>query len=120
MSVRILLVEDDSPGAIALAAEITGRGHDVLGPAASVLAALDLLSEHAVDGAFLDILLGEGTSFAVADRLLALGMHYCFASTFELEPLPAAHAAVTRLVKPLSGQTLDLALENFALAIIRQ
>lgn len=117
---RILLVEDQYLVARALAAQIAERGHDVVGPVASASAALDLLSDQAVDGAILDIVLqSDETSFPVADHLLAQGTPYCFASAYELATLPAAHAEATRLVKPLSPQTLDLALENFALATLR-
>lgn len=110
---RILVVEDEYLVARALAAEITGRGHEVAGPVSSASAALDLLARTKVHGALLDIRLMEETSFEVGDRLLAMGLPFCFITAYEFAPLPEKHANAVRLIKPLNAKSLDLALENF-------
>lgn len=57
---RILLVEDEALTAFVVADALAEAGHVVVGPAASVAAALWLVQQEPVDLALLDIDLGTG------------------------------------------------------------
>jgi DNA-binding response OmpR family regulator len=59
---RILLVEDDALTAMVLEVTLRDAGHEVLGPAASVRAALDLVAHQRPQLALVDIDLGAGGS----------------------------------------------------------
>ena len=77
---KILLVEDEY--LIAMMAEDMLRtlGAEVIGPAATVDAALKLLEDAEIDCAVLDVNLKHGTSDAVADRLREDAIPYIFAT----------------------------------------
>ncbi len=66
---QVLIVEDEFLIAMDLTETIRDAGAEVVGPAASVSEALELLSTHQVSVAVLDINLGKELSLAVADRL---------------------------------------------------
>ena len=65
----ILIVEDDFLIAMDLAETFREAGAEVVGPAASVNEALELLSRHQISVAVLDVNLGKELSLAVAERL---------------------------------------------------
>ncbi len=66
---RILIVEDDLLIALDLAETVREAGAEVVGPAASVDEALELLSSQQITVAILDINLGKELSLEVAQRL---------------------------------------------------
>ncbi len=66
---RILIVEDDFLIAMDLAETVREAGAEVVGPAASVDEALELLSSHQITVAILDINLGKYLSLKVAQTL---------------------------------------------------
>lgn len=78
---RILVVEDEYVIAVALKRWLQEAGIEVLGPVPNVDRALDLLEDHRLDAAVLDLNLGDGdTTYPVADRLEVLGVPYLFAT----------------------------------------
>ena len=78
---RILVVEDEFLIATELKRWLHEAGAEVIGPVPSVDQALDLIEDHRLDGAVLDITLGDGdTSYPVADRLEVLRVPYLFAT----------------------------------------
>ncbi len=107
----VLLVEDSL--IIALDAEdIMGRlGAAHVATASTVEAALDVLETASPALAVLDIHLGDQTSFAIADRLLAMNVPFFFASGYgEQARLPMEHRARQVVQKPYT-------LENVARAV---
>ncbi len=67
---HVLIVEDEFLIAMDLAETVREAGAEVVGPAASVNEALDLLTSHEITVAVLDVNLGKEMSLAIAERLL--------------------------------------------------
>jgi CheY-like chemotaxis protein len=107
----VLLVEDSL--IIALDAEdvLKRLGAVHVATAATVEQGLKAIDEAKPDLAILDVNLGDHTSFAIADRLLELGIPFLFATGYgEQAQLPEDHAERTVLQKPYT-------LENMARAL---
>ena len=119
LAARTVLIVEDSL-IIALDAEdvVKKLGADGVMTAATVPAALDLLSESLrPDVAMLDINLGDKSSFPIADRLDQLGIPFLFASGYgEQAHLPAAHAERTVVQKPYTIENVARALERLLTA----
>lgn len=103
---RILIVEDEALIAIELAELIDQRGYEVIGPAASVQAALDHLDRTGCDGAILDVNLGRETSEPVAQRLKQLGTPFTVVSGYARDQLPPSMRDATLVGKPVSPDML--------------
>ena len=99
---RILVIEDEPLISENLADEMTDEGAKVIGPVATVEAALDVIaSMDSLDGAILDIKLMEKMSFQVADVLAARRVPFVFWTGYPCDAvIPAHHAKVTCLEKP--------------------
>lgn len=67
---RILIAEDEPIIAMALTWAVGDAGGEVLGPAASVIAALELLETQTVSGAILDVNLTDGLVSPVVEYLM--------------------------------------------------
>jgi CheY-like chemotaxis protein len=99
---RVLLVEDEYFLADELDSALTDAGAKVLGPVASVRAALDLLHhEPAPDVAMLDVSLSGEMVYPVADALASRGVPFLFATGYDRVALPERYAAMRRLEKPV-------------------
>jgi DNA-binding response OmpR family regulator len=66
---RVLIVEDERAIAENLSFEIAAEGGKVVGPLATVNAALDVIANTVLDGAVLDLNLTGEMAFPVADAL---------------------------------------------------
>ena len=88
---KILVVEDEAPIALSLAAGVAQAGGTVIGPVASVAAAYAAMADHTLDGALLDIRLRNETSFALADVLAVLGIPFIFVSGLSSALMPYTH-----------------------------
>ena len=109
----VMLVEDNL--IIAMDAEdvLTQLGAKQVVPAASARQAVDEIEAARPDLALLDINLGDGNSFPVADRLAALGVPFLFASGYGDEAsLPPAHAAVPVIQKPYTLESIARAVSG--------
>jgi hypothetical protein len=86
-----------------LALELGDRGADVVGPAASVEEALELVGSvgGTLDGAVLDVNLRDEHVYPVADALAALGVPFVFASGYDAGLMSPAYADVPRCRKPI-------------------
>ena len=103
----VLLVEDNM--IIALEAEDMLRrlGVASVRAARGVADAMALINQRGPDFALLDVNLGDETSFPVADRLAESGAPFAFVSGYgEQAVFPERFAAVKRIMKPYSAQTL--------------
>lgn len=109
---RLLVVEDDYIIAVDVAGTLETLGADVLGPAATVKDALDLIESGRVDGASLDINLGEESVYPVADALRARGVPFVFTSGYDPKVIPLPYADVPRCSKPLNSRALARALAS--------
>lgn len=108
---RILVVEDEPLISMMLEDILADEGAQVIGPAASLASALALAGREALDGALLDVNLGDGKSFPVADLLRDRQVPYLFATAYGKDSDPLlAEAAV--LAKPFDLRSLLEALEG--------
>lgn len=102
MPKRVMLVEDEALIAMDVAAELEDAGHDVLGPFGREDEALAALERDAPDVALLDVNLGEGDSFALADALRAQGAAVIFLSGHGRDFLPERFRGCALLPKPIA------------------
>jgi DNA-binding LytR/AlgR family response regulator len=84
----------------------------VVGPALSASNAETLVRDEALDGAVLDINMGDTTSFSVASMLQARRVPFCFATGYGSAGVPAEMADAPVLPKPYTQQALARVLET--------
>jgi CheY-like chemotaxis protein len=109
----VLVVEDDAIIALGFEDTILGFGVKTVRTAGSVSRALQLIEERLPDFALLDIALVREKSFAIAERLEALGIPFAFVSGYGARvELPAAFAARPRLPKPFATDALERLLRG--------
>ncbi len=113
---RILVVEDEWLLAEDHAFLLRKAGFEVVGPAASVRDALQLIDAQKVDLALLDIGLAEETSFPIAKRLDALGIPFVFLSGHFGEDHPSHFPHRQILSKPAAPDEMIAALRALAAA----
>lgn len=85
---RILVVEDEYFIAVDLIKRLENEGVQVVGPAATIDDALELIETQALDGAVLDLNLGGEMAFPVADALHARGVPFVFATGYDRAVIP--------------------------------
>lgn len=111
----VLIVEDDPLIAMDFEDTILRFGARTVRTAATVRRALQLIEQRAPDFALLDIGLVRENSFAVAERLDALGVPFAFVSGYGTEAaVAAAFAQTPRLPKPCTADALAAALKGAA------
>ena len=109
----VLVVEDDPIIALDFEDTILGFGVKTVRTAGTVTRALQLIEERAPDFALLDIGLVRENSFAVAERLEALGIPFAFVSGYDCgAALTDAFARRPRLPKPFTTDALEAALKG--------
>jgi DNA-binding response OmpR family regulator len=113
---RILVVEDMFLVAEDLSDTLQGWGCDVVGPAARVDDALRLVDVEQLDGAVLDVNLGDEFCFPVAQALREKGTPFLFLTGYDMaSAFPPEFEAVPRLSKPVDTRLLaQLATEHFS------
>lgn len=105
--ISILLVEDEPLIAMQVAQLLSEQGSDVVGPAASVGEALELISATYFDAALLDVDLNGARSFPIADLLREQGRPFAFLSSFGVSDLPSRFQQSSLLAKPLCAKELS-------------
>jgi CheY-like chemotaxis protein len=111
---RFLVIEDEYVIAADLAACLEALGIEVAGPAASVAEALTLLESDGdrLDGAVLDINLGNERVYPVADVLRGRGIPFVFTTGYDAAVVPSCYADVPRCEKPVDYQRLARCLSG--------
>ena len=111
----VLIVEDDPIIALDFEDTVLRFGVKIVRTAGSVARALHLIEERAPDFALLDISLLREKSFAVAERLEALGIPFAFISGYGADAgLPATLAQKPRLPKPCTADAMHAVLRSAA------
>ncbi len=111
----VLIVEDDPIIALDFEDTILALGVKTARTAGSVAAALELIADRAPEFALLDVGLIREKSFAIAERLDALGIPFVFVTGYGADVrLPAAFADRPRLPKPFSTDALHGVLKRRA------
>jgi CheY-like chemotaxis protein len=111
----VLIVEDDPIIALDFEDTVLRLGVKTVRAASSVSRALQLIEECAPDFVLLDIGLVREKSFAVAERLEALGIPFAFVTGYSTDvALPATLANKPRLPKPCTSDALEAVLRSAA------
>jgi CheY-like chemotaxis protein len=97
---RVLVVEDEPLIAMLVQEWLEDLNCEVVGPAASVTGALELIAGVKLDGAVLDVSLGKEESFPIADELRKRGVPFAFATGYGADGLEARFAGTQVLAKP--------------------
>jgi len=112
MGRRVLLVEDEWVVAADHADTLRSADYEVVGPCASVAAALEAIEVGPVDVALLDVELRNERSFSVAARLRQIGIPFLFLSGHELRALPKDMCDSQLLTKPVEPSVLIAAVQD--------
>ncbi|HGK7302714.1 TPA: response regulator [Stenotrophomonas maltophilia] len=107
----LLLVEDQLDLAELVEDALASDGNTIT-HAESVFEALSLLRNEQFDAAILDIELGDGVVFPVADRLAELGVPFLFASAVYDQVVPARHQKARFVAKPFHIPQLQEAVNQ--------
>lgn len=108
---HILLVEDDFFVADDFAAEFEAAGATVVGPAATLTKALDLIERTGhLDGAVLDIDLQGEAAYAVVDALRARAVPIVFVTGYDRSAIPERYDDVPLCEKPVDLEQVSRAM----------
>lgn len=108
---RVLLIEDDYFIVEDMVLQLEAGGVEVIGPVASVNAALDLIDQtKCIDGAVLDVNLNDVLSWPLADVLLQRGIPFVFATGYDEAVIPASYAHIVLFEKPVNVEKIGRAL----------
>jgi len=97
---KILIVEDEYFLADETRQHLERLGATVVGPAANVRDALDLIASTTVDGAVLDVHLGDEFVFPVAEELERADVPFVFATGYDASVIPSQFAGFALCEKP--------------------
>ena len=111
---RVLVVEDESLLAETLCDLMQDAGCEMVGPAATVAAALRLIDQAAIDVAILDIQLVREMSFPVAYALRRRGIPLLFLTSYEQRNLPHDLSDAILVEKPFSVPLLVQIVQRLA------
>jgi two-component sensor histidine kinase len=101
---RVLIVEDEGLIALQLQQDVERAGHQVVGPARSLRHGLMLAAQEHIDAALLDVRLGQETSAAIAEQLLARSIPFAFTTGYaDSVMLPDHLRNIPKLSKPYVG-----------------
>jgi len=102
----VLVVEDEYYIATDAARVLRGAGAEVIGPCPSEQAARASLKERHPHAVLLDINLGPGPSFSLADSLMDIGVPFVFITGYDQEVIPKRFDDIERLQKPVQFQQI--------------
>lgn len=108
----ILILEDEVMVSMAMEAVVRDMGADEVLVLADTAHALQSINSTKVDLAILDVHLGAGTSFAVADALEARGIPYVFSSALGEIAVEGRYRHRSMLCKPFPDEELRAHLVN--------
>lgn len=103
---RILAVEDEAMIAIELENMLADLGHEVIGPASTVDAALALLQETTPDAAVLDANLAGRSAQPIVEALTDAGVPMVLASGYEARELQNLQISGVLVSKPYTERDL--------------
>lgn len=107
---NILVVEDDFCVAWESLEILEEAGGKVEGPTSSAEGAVHLLRHRRPDAALIDINLGNGLNFDLADLLQSEGIPFAFATGYSAKSIPERFAGVPLIEKPFEPGAVLAAL----------
>lgn len=103
---RVLLVEDEALVAMMIQECLADFGYQVVGPVATAFEAAAQAREGCFEAAVLDINLGDGAVYPVADILTARGVPFVFVTGYEADSVEPRFRKVPLLQKPIEREML--------------
>jgi two-component sensor histidine kinase/DNA-binding response OmpR family regulator len=103
---RVLLVEDEALVAMMIAETLADFGFQVLGPLSTASEALAAARERHLDAAVLDINLGDGLVYTVAEILVKRGVPFVFVTGYDAESVDPRFDGAPILQKPIERDAL--------------
>jgi len=98
---RVLVVEDEYYIASDTARALRSAGAEVMGPCPSEADARNEIEVQRPDAAIVDINLGNGPSFRLAESLKNDGIPFVFVTGYDSEEIPEQFRNIRRLQKPV-------------------
>ena len=98
---KVLVAEDNLLVAEMICSAVEDADFDVIGPAKSLDEGCRLATDAELDGAFLDIKLGDQTSFPIARQLRSNGVPFIFVSGYDHSILPTDLNTAPLISKPI-------------------
>jgi two-component SAPR family response regulator len=83
------------------------NGHSVIGPLSRASDALQAAKDGDYDAAILDINLGDGMAYPVADIVSARSIPFVFVTGYDADTIDERFSAVPILQKPIERQMLE-------------
>ena len=112
VSQRVLVVEDEAMVSMMLEDMLAELGCEVVGPAPSLSAGLELARAAAIDAAVLDVNLAGEKAFPIADALAERGIPFIYATGYGRAGLREADVSRPVVQKPYSAQELARTLRD--------
>lgn len=109
---QVLVLEDEGLVAMEMVQSLEKAGCIVVGPAANISEALDLIHDKPIDVALVDIDLGGSRGYPVADVLSERGVPFAFVTGFNGAILPERFHNVPLVPKPASSAMLERTIED--------
>jgi two-component system, chemotaxis family, sensor kinase Cph1 len=104
---RVLLVEDEALVAMMIQETLSEFGFHVVGPLATASDALTAARESRFDAAVLDINLGDGLVYTVAEILEKQSVPFVFVTGYDADSVDARFSAIPILQKPIEREMLQ-------------
>jgi CheY-like chemotaxis protein len=109
---RILVVDDEPLIASLIADWLLELEYEVAGPVNNAPEALQIAEQTRLDAALLDVTLGTGDSFSLAEALLARGVPVAFITGHDARSMPAPFKSSPVLGKPFDFDALKALLDG--------
>ena len=104
---RVLLVEDEALVALMIQETLAEFGYQVIGPLNTASEALAAARESHFDAAVLDINLGDGLVYTVAEILCVRGVPFVFVTGYDADSVDPRFSDVPIIQKPIERDMLQ-------------
>jgi PAS domain S-box-containing protein len=104
---RVLLVEDEALVAMMIQETLAEFGFQVIGPVSTASEALAAARDSQFDAAVLDINLGDGMVYTVAEILSKRGVPFVFVTGYDADSVDSRFTGVPVLQKPIERNMLQ-------------
>jgi PAS domain S-box-containing protein len=106
---RVLLVEDEALVAMMIQECLAEFGYQVVGPIRTASEAAAKAKDGPLEAAVLDINLGDGAVYPIADILAARGVPFVFVTGYDADSIDARFRKIPILQKPIEREMLKKA-----------
>jgi PAS domain S-box-containing protein len=106
---RVLLVEDEALVAMMIQECLAEFGYQVVGPICTASEAAARAKDGPLEAAVLDINLGDGAVYPIADMLAARGVPFIFVTGYDADSVEARFRKIPILQKPIEREMLKRA-----------